>query len=39
MTQDGVFGKIVAGEGPSDKVQEDDEILGFKDIHTQTTVH
>ncbi|MDR2525078.1 MAG: histidine triad nucleotide-binding protein [Oscillospiraceae bacterium] len=36
---DCVFCKIAAGEIPSDKVYEDDEVLAFRDIHPQTPVH
>ena len=37
--QDCVFCKIARGEIPSRKVYEDDEILGFHDIHPQAPVH
>jgi histidine triad (HIT) family protein len=37
--QDCIFCKIVRGEIPSDKVYEDDEILGFKDIRPLSAVH
>ena len=37
--QDCVFCKIVRGEIPSRKVYEDDEILGFHDIHPLAPVH
>lgn len=36
---DCVFCKIIAGEIPSDKVYEDDEILAFRDINPQAPVH
>ena len=36
---DCLFCKIVAGEIPSDKVYEDDEILGFRDISPAAPVH
>jgi histidine triad (HIT) family protein len=36
---DCLFCKIVAGQVPSDRVYEDDEILAFKDIHPQAPVH
>ena len=37
--QDCIFCKIVRGEIPSRKVYEDDEILGFHDIHPLAPVH
>jgi histidine triad (HIT) family protein len=37
--QDCIFCKIVRGEIPSKKVYEDDEILGFNDIHPVAPVH
>ncbi len=37
--QDCIFCKIVRGEIPSRKVYEDDEILGFHDIHPVAPVH
>jgi histidine triad (HIT) family protein len=37
--QDCIFCKIVRGEIPSRKVYEDDEILGFNDIHPLAPVH
>ncbi|HUF20808.1 MAG TPA: histidine triad nucleotide-binding protein [Burkholderiales bacterium] len=37
--QDCIFCKIVRGEIPSRKVFEDDEILGFHDIHPGAPVH
>ncbi len=36
---DCVFCKIIAGEIPSTKVYEDDEILAFRDINPQAPVH
>jgi len=36
---DCVFCKIIAGEIPSAKVYEDDEILGFRDIAPAAPVH
>lgn len=36
---DCVFCKIIAGEIPSDKVYEDDDILAFNDIAPQAPVH
>ena len=37
--QDCIFCKIVRGEIPSRKVYEDDEILGFHDIHPIAPTH
>ncbi len=37
--QDCIFCKIVRGEIPSRKVYEDDEIVGFQDIHPLAPVH
>lgn len=34
-----IFCKIVAGQIPSKKVHEDDEILAFHDIHPWAPVH
>ena len=34
-----LFCKIVAGEIPSDRVYEDDDVLAFKDIHPQAPFH
>jgi histidine triad (HIT) family protein len=34
-----VFGRIVKGELPCDKVFENERILAFKDIHPQAPVH
>ena len=36
---DCIFCKIIAGEIPSDKLYEDDEILAFRDIAPQAPVH
>jgi histidine triad (HIT) family protein len=36
---DCIFCKIAAGEIPSRKVYEDDEILAFHDIHPSAPVH
>lgn len=36
---DCIFCKIVAGEIPSSKVYEDDEVLAFHDIHPFARVH
>ncbi len=37
--QDCVFCKIVRGEIPSRKVYEDEDVLGFHDIHPVAPVH
>ena len=37
--QDCIFCKIVRGEIPAGKVYEDDEILGFHDIHPIAAMH
>jgi len=37
--QDCIFCKIARGEIPSRKVYEDEEILGFHDIHPLAPVH
>ena len=37
--QDCIFCKIVRGEIPARKVYEDDEILGFHDIHPVAPTH
>ena len=37
--QDCIFCKIVRGEIPARKVYEDDEIVGFQDIHPLAPVH
>ncbi len=34
-----IFGKIIAGELPADKVYEDDKILVIKDIYPRAPVH
>ncbi|MDX8410445.1 MAG: histidine triad nucleotide-binding protein [Mariprofundaceae bacterium] len=36
---DCLFCKIAAGEIPSSKVYEDDEVFAFKDIHPKAPVH
>ena len=36
---DCIFCKIIAGELPSNKVYEDDQVLAFKDIHPMAPVH
>ena len=34
-----IFGKIIRGEMPADKVYEDDDVLAFKDINAAAPVH
>jgi histidine triad (HIT) family protein len=34
-----IFGKILRGEIPSDKVYEDDHVVAFKDINATAPVH
>ena len=34
-----LFCKIIAGEIPSEKVYEDDEVLAFKDINPMAPIH
>lgn len=34
-----IFCKIVAGEIPSTKVHEDDQVLAFRDLHPQAPTH
>ena len=34
-----VFGKIIKGELPADKVFENERLLAFKDIHPVAPVH
>lgn len=34
-----IFCKIVAGQIPSSKVYEDDDVLAFRDIHPAAPVH
>jgi len=36
---DCIFCKIIAGDIPSEKLYEDDEILVFRDIYPQAPVH
>lgn len=38
-TNDTVFGKILRGELPCDKVYEDDDVLAFRDIHAAAPTH
>ena len=39
MTSECLFCRIAAGEIPSRKVYEDDEVLAFHDIHPAAPVH
>lgn len=39
MNPDTIFGKIVAGEVPADKVYETDTVLAFRDLSPQAPVH
>ena len=39
MASNCLFCKIAAGEIPSDRVYEDDQVLVFKDIHPKAKVH
>jgi len=39
MPTDTVFGKIIRGELPSEKVYEDERFLAFKDIAPKAPVH
>ena len=36
---DCLFCKIIAGDIPSDKVYEDDDVYAFKDIHPKAPTH
>lgn len=36
---DTIFGKIIRGEIPADKVWEDDDVIAFKDINPAAPVH
>lgn len=36
---DCIFCKLVEGKIPSNKIYEDDNVLGFKDLHPQAAVH
>lgn len=36
---DCLFCRIVAGELPSDRVHEDDDVIAFRDIHPQAPTH
>ena len=37
--EDCIFCKIAAGDIPSSKIYEDDDVIAFKDIHPQAPVH
>lgn len=39
MIMDCLFCKIIAGEIPSNKVYEDDQVYAFRDINPQAPVH
>lgn len=39
MSADCIFCKIVAGQIPSTKVYEDDDVVAFHDIYPQAPVH
>jgi histidine triad (HIT) family protein len=39
MNQDCIFCKIIAGEIPSTKVFEDEQVFAFHDIHPSAPVH
>ena len=39
MAQDCVFCKIVAGDIPTTKVYEDDQVLAFRDLNPEAPVH
>lgn len=39
MSADCIFCKIVAGQIPSNKVYEDDQVIAFHDIQPQSPVH
>lgn len=36
---DCIFCKIIAGEIPSDRIYEDENVVAFRDIHPQAPVH
>jgi histidine triad (HIT) family protein len=39
VTADCLFCRIVAGEIPSDRVHEDDEVIAFRDINPRAPTH
>ncbi|RMD70512.1 MAG: histidine triad nucleotide-binding protein [Gammaproteobacteria bacterium] len=39
MANDCLFCRIVAGEIPSERVYEDEQVVAFKDIHPKAPVH
>ena len=39
MNNDTIFGRIIRGEIPSDKVFEDDEVLAFRDVNPAAPTH
>ncbi len=39
MTNDTIFGKIIRGDVPADKVYEDDVYCAFRDINPAAPVH
>ena len=39
MKEDCLFCKIIKGDIPSEKVYEDEYVLGFKDIHPAAPIH
>ena len=39
LEKDCIFCKIAAGEIPSDKVYEDEQVVAFKDLNPQAPVH
>ena len=39
MAEDTIFGKIIRGEIPSEKVFENEKIVAFKDINPAAPVH
>ncbi|NLZ17831.1 MAG: histidine triad nucleotide-binding protein [Desulfobulbaceae bacterium] len=39
MAKDCLFCKIIAGEIPSDKLYEDDDVFAFRDIAPQAPMH
>ncbi len=39
MDNNTIFGKILRGEIPSERVYEDEHVVAFKDIHAAAPVH